>query len=189
MAAAIVVPIKSFDLAKGRLSASLGSEQRADLARLMAGRVLGAGGGLPMWVVCDDAEVADFAVERSAEVIWRKSKGLNAAVADGRDFVLAMGYDRVIIAHADLPLAKDLSWVADFEGATIVPDRRHDGTNVFSLPTEGDFTFQYGEGSAALHQQEVERRGWTVRISPDDELSWDVDVPEDLSVLEIPDES
>lgn len=185
MAAAIIVPIKSFDLAKGRLSAALEPERRAELARQMAARVLGAAGGLPLWVVCDDAAVADFTVARGAEVLWRPARGLNAAVTDGRDFLRRVGFTQVVIAHADLPLATDLSWVADFDGATIVPDRRNDGTNVFCLPTRGDFQFHYGEGSAELHRQEAERQNWEVRLEPDEQLGWDVDLPEDLAVLDV----
>ncbi|MFT7599775.1 MAG: 2-phospho-L-lactate guanylyltransferase [Acidimicrobiales bacterium] len=183
MRAAVLVPIKSFDLAKGRLSEALDTQQRASLARTMATRVLAAGGGLQVWVVCDDAEVASFAVAKRAEVIWRPSRGLNAAVTDGCEFLFAQGIERVVVAHADLPLATDLAWVADDDGITIVPDRRGDGTNVMSLPLGTDFQFHYGLGSAEKHRAEAERRGLTCALRPDDELGWDVDVPEDLSVL------
>ncbi len=184
MGAAIVVPIKSFDLAKGRLSDALTPTKRAALAERMAATVLAARKGLPLWVVCDDEVVAEFATHHGARVLWRASAGLNTAVRDGADFVATKGFDRVIIAHADLPLASDLRWVASGDGVTIVPDRRGDGTNVMCVPTGVDFRFRYGIGSAAAHQTEAQRLGLELRVVPDERLGWDVDVPEDLAVLD-----
>ena len=183
MALAILVPIKSFDLAKGRLSDVLDPEQRAALARRMATGVLKARGPVPAWVICDDPEVAAFATSNGAGVIWAPSRGLNAAVTDGVEFLTTHGAKRVIVAHADLPLAADLAWVGDFEGVTIVPDRRDDGTNVLCVPTGVGFVFQYGEGSAARHLAEADRLGLELRVVPDEKLGWDVDVPEDLKAI------
>lgn len=184
MALAILVPIKSFDLAKGRLADALDPHQRADLARQMAAGVLRARGSVPAWVICDDAEVAAFATKNGAGVIWAPSRGLNPAVTDGVEFLAGQGAERVIVAHADLPLATDLAWVGDFDGVTIVPDRRDDGTNVLCVPTGKNFVFQYGEGSAARHMAEAERLSLELRVVPDDKLGWDVDVPEDLAVID-----
>ncbi len=184
MALAILVPIKSFDLAKGRLADALQPDQRADLARHMAGGVLRARGSVPAWVICDDPEVAAFATSNGAGVIWAPSRGLNPAVTDGVEFLAGQGAERVVVAHADLPLATDLAWVGDFDGVTIVPDRRDDGTNVLCVPTGKSFVFQYGEGSAARHLAEADRLGLELRVVPDDKLGWDVDVPEDLTVID-----
>lgn len=182
---AVLIPMKSFDLAKGRLAAVLDESQRARLARRMAHGVIHAAAGLSTWVICDSHEVAALAVGHGANVIWRPARGLNAAVHDGLDALAAEGFDRVIISHADLPLARDLRWVGDGDGVTIVPDRRGDGTNVMSLPTNTGFQFSYGPGSAAAHTAEAHRIGIPVRLSPDPELGWDVDIPEDLTVLGI----
>jgi 2-phospho-L-lactate guanylyltransferase len=92
----------------------------------------------------------------------------------------AAGHGRVIVAHADLPHARDLAAVADFAGITLVPDRRDDGTNVVVLPTACGFTFDYGVGSFVRHLAEAERVGLPVRIVREPRLSWDVDVPDDL---------
>ncbi|MDA3039436.1 MAG: hypothetical protein O3C27_07865, partial [Actinomycetota bacterium] len=138
---------------------------------------------LPTWVVCDDANVATFATAQGAGVIWRASRGLNAAVTDGFDFLRNEGHTTVVIAHADLPRATDLGWVSDFAGVTIVPDRRGDGTNVMAVPASADFRFQYGVGSSRAHQAEALRLTLPYRVVDDRELGWDVDVPEDLSIL------
>ena len=45
-----------------------------------------------------------------------------------------MGVEQVTVAHGDLPLANGLGVLAAFDGVTLVPDRRDDGTNVIRLP-------------------------------------------------------
>ena len=40
----------------------------------------------------------------------------------------------VTVAHGDLPRARGLGALAPFDGVTLVPDRRDDGTNVLRLP-------------------------------------------------------
>ncbi len=179
---AVLVPIKSFDLAKGRLAETLSPAERATLARRMAERVLRSAAPLPAWVICDDDVVAAAALTLGAGVVWRPSRGLNIAVTEGRTFLADEGFDRVLVAHADLPLATSLAPLADGDGVTLVPDRRGDGSNVLVVPTAEPFTFHYGTGSAAAHEAEAIRRGLTFNRVEDDALGWDVDVPEDLDV-------
>lgn len=181
---AVIIPIKSFDTAKGRLASELSPDQREVLARRMAATVIASAHSLPVYVVCDDADVAAFAVNHGALVVWRPAQGLNVAVADGVEAVAADGHDRAIVAHGDLPRANDLTWLADVEGVVIVTDRRADGTNVMSIPTTSAFDFAYGEGSGALHKAEAERQGLSVEIVHDEALGWDVDVPEDLEIID-----
>lgn len=182
---AVVVPVKSFDLAKERLSDALDGRQRAELARTMAAGVVAAGRPLPTFVVCGSNEVAAWAVSQGAGVIWLAKPGLNRAVSFACKALAADGYQRVIIAHGDLPLATSLAWVADFDGVTIVPDRRGEGTNVMALPLDSPFSFHYGVGSAAPHKAEAERRGLAVRIVSDPSLGLDVDTPTDLAELRL----
>jgi len=181
---AVVVPVKSFGIAKGRLGDALDEGERAALAERMAATVVAAAAPLPVWVVCDSHDVAAWAVGHGAGVIWRRAAGLNPAVTAAVEFLRDEGYERTIIAHGDLPLATELAWVGDFDGVTIVRDRRGDGTNVASVPTDSSFVFGYGPGSAANHRAEAERLGLAVRVIDDDPLGWDVDTAEDLVVFD-----
>jgi 2-phospho-L-lactate guanylyltransferase len=147
----------------------------------MAANVLGAAAGLPTFVVCDDAEVARFAGELGAEVLWRPGLGLNGAVTDGVAALGDLGFDPVLVAHADLPLAVDLGWLARPGLVTLVPDRHDDGTNVACVPARARFTFSYGPGSFRRHAAEARRLGLAVRVVREPSLGWDVDVPDDLS--------
>jgi len=183
----VLVPVKAFHQAKVRLSPALDGPARAALARLMADAVLLAAAPLPVAVVCDDEPVAAWARGAGAEVVWCPGRGLNAAVEDGVAHLLASGAERVVVAHADLPLAGRLGEVADFDGITLVPDRHDDGTNVICLPAAvgADFRFAYGPGSFLRHQEHAEASGLPVRVLHDDRLAWDVDVPGDLEQPEV----
>jgi 2-phospho-L-lactate guanylyltransferase len=177
---AVLLPVKAFRQAKARLASALDPHDRAALAREMATNVVRAAGPLPVAVVCDDDEVSAWAATLGAEVIWRPGRGLNAAVVDGVGELADLGYERVIVAHADLPHALDLTWVGDFDGVTLVPDRRDDGTNVASVPTRSGFVFAYGPGSFERHQAEAGRLGLALRVEREVTLGWDVDTPDDL---------
>jgi 2-phospho-L-lactate/phosphoenolpyruvate guanylyltransferase len=179
--AAVVVPVKAFTSAKVRLAGALDPLERADLARRMGEVVLAAADPLPAVVVCDDDEVRAWAQRAGARVVWCPGRGLNGAVADGVAALRADGVAMAVVAHADLPLATRLDWVAEFPGVTLVPDRRLDGTNVLAVPTEAAFRFAYGAGSFARHRAEAQARGLPARIVRDDRLAWDVDLPADLA--------
>ena len=176
----VLVPVKAFPLAKLRLAPALDGVERERLARAMAERVVRAAAPLPVSVVCDDAEVAAWASSLGAEVIARPGRGLNGAVRDGVSRLATAGFERVVVAHADLPLAARLDWVARFDGVTLVPDRRDDGTNVCCVPAGSGFRFSYGPGSFRRHGEEAHRLGLALRVVREPQLGWDVDLPEDL---------
>lgn len=179
--------MKAFADAKVRLAPALAPGRRAALAQAMAERVLAAAAPLPTAVVCDDAEVAGWAAAHGAIVLAEPGRGLNGAVEAGVEQLAAAGARQVIVAHADLPLATDLEWVAWFKaGVTLVPDRRRDGTNVICVPTRAGFRFSYGPGSFDAHWAEARRLDLPVRIVAEPLLAWDVDVPADLDYAVAP---
>jgi 2-phospho-L-lactate guanylyltransferase len=177
---AVLVPVKGFRQAKLRLRPALDDAARTRVARLMAERVIAAAGGLSVAVVCDDDEVAVWAGALDVPVIWAPGRGLNGAVADGVAELAGRGAERVIVSHADLPFARDLGPVGRFDGVTVVPDRRRDGTNVLAVPARVGFAFSYGPRSFTRHRAEAARLGLATRVVDDERLSWDVDVPSDL---------
>jgi 2-phospho-L-lactate/phosphoenolpyruvate guanylyltransferase len=183
---AVLVPVKAFRKAKIRLAGVVPAEGRATLAREMAERVLAAASPLPVAVVCDDPEVADWARLRNARVVWEPGRGLNRAVQSGLRCLAAVGVEHVTVAHADLPLASDLGWVGRFGGVTLVPDRRDDGTNVIGLPARSGFVFSYGPGSFGRHLEEARRLCLPLRVVRSPDLTWDIDVPDDLAAIGLP---
>jgi len=174
------VPVKAFGQAKHRLHRAMTGPERAELARAMADRVLAAAHPLPLAVVCDDVDVADWARTRGALVVWEPGRGLNGAVEAGVDLLGHAGVIQVTVAHADLPRATDLARVGEAPGITLVPDRYGNGTNVIALPTDAGFQFSYGPGSFARHRTEAERVGLPVRVLDLPDLAHDVDEPDDI---------
>jgi 2-phospho-L-lactate guanylyltransferase len=182
LTAAVLVPVKSFAVAKERLAGVLGEPERARLARAMAERVVTAAAPLPCWCVCDDPEVRDWALGAGAQVDWTPGLGLNGAVQVATEHRRSEGVARVVVAHGDLPFAADLATLADAgpDELVIVPDRRGTGSNVVSVPTDAGFRFAYGADSFGRHLTEAERCGLSVRVERLEHLGWDVDEPADL---------
>ena len=181
--AAVLVPVKAFGEAKLRLGSVLSAAQRSDLARRMASHVVRAAAPLPVTVVCDDAGVARWAEAVGAEVVWCPGTGLNGAVTRGVAALAERGVGEVVVAHGDLPGARGFAHLTGGGGVTAVPDRHADGTNVLCVPAGAGFGFSYGAGSFRRHCAEAGRLGLSLRIRRDPDLTWDVDVPEDLQRL------
>lgn len=181
MQTAVLMPVKAFTAAKGRLSVILDRLQRADLARWLAGQVVAAAGPLPTFIACDDDEVASWADAHGAQVLWSPGLGLNGAVDSGRETIAGKGFDHLIIAHSDLPLAVELASLATPDTITLVPDRRRDGTNVLALPLGVELRAAYGKGSFGRHFTAARATKVRVEVRPDARLSLDVDTPADLT--------
>jgi len=182
--AQVVIPVKAFRLAKLRLADVLDPDLRSALARSMADHVIAVAAPLPVTVVCEDDEVASWATSAGAEVAWTPGLGLNGAVQEAVEHLRVRGVARVVVAHADLPFARELAVLtdADHDEVLLVPDRRRTGTNVLSVPTGAGFVFSYGAGSFTRHVAEAEARGLRHRVIDSEFLGWDVDEPDDLAV-------
>ena len=182
MRLAVLIPVKQFTVAKGRLTGVLADTDRAALARWMATRVVDVVAEVPTYVACDDDTVAAWARERGAQVIWGAGLGLNGAVDDGVERIAAAGFDHVLVTHADLTRPGGLLEVVHPGRITLVPDRRHDGTNVMSFPTASPLAASYGGGSFSRHlTQALAFDDVTVEVRSDPDLSLDLDTPRDLS--------
>lgn len=186
--AVVLIPVKAFTQAKRRLSTALSGEARAVLAQRFANTVVDAACDLPVAIVCDDDAVIRWARSRQLLVLHEPGTGLNAAVSTAVAQLRDAGVQRAVVVHSDLPLARDLRWLAHESGITLAPDHRHDGTNALSLPLVGEvldnFEFAYGVGSFLRHHEQAlaiaDRFGICTRVVDDPDLDHDVDVPDDL---------
>jgi 2-phospho-L-lactate guanylyltransferase len=137
-------------------------------------------------VVSSAPEVKAWAADLDLEVVHDPGS-LDDAAAYGRHLLVARGHARVVVAHADLPLARTLAPVCT-DGrrpiAVVVPCHRDDGTPVLSLPSGTPFRFAYGPGSFRRHLEEARRRGLGVRVVRDPALCRDLDEPDDLRLLD-----
>lgn len=179
--AVVLVPIKAFHLAKGRLAPVLDVAHRDRLARWTAERVLAAAAPAAVAVVCDDAEVATWAAGHGALVLREVGVGLNAAVDHAVGQLRAEGHEHVVVAHGDLPCPPRLASFARSGTVTLVPDRRSDGTNLLSFPLDVELAASYGGGSFRRHLEAAMRTGCSVEVIRDPLLALDIDHPSDLS--------
>ena len=180
MLVAVLVPVKRFDHAKGRLGTVLSIDERVQLARWLAGRVLASAGAAPVFVACDDDVVAEWADGSGAEVLWCPGMGLNGAIDTSRQTIAGKGFDHIVIAHSDLPFATDLARIAAAGTITIVPDRARGGTNVLALPVAAALRASYGANSFRAHLAAALADRYRVEVRRDPYLSLDVDTPADL---------
>ena len=177
---AVLVPVKSFAAAKQRLGSALPDAQRRTLVEKMASRVILAAAPLSVAVVCDDPEVADWARQHGALVVWEPGRGLNGAVEAGVARMANLGVEVATVVHSDLPFADGIGVLEAFDGVTLVPDRQDNGTNLIRLPVQAGFRFSYGPGSFERHLQECARLELPVSVVRRPELAFDVDWPTDL---------
>src|SRR5690242_2761038 len=132
--AGVVVPLRSFALGKARLADALDDDARRAFTRTMAERVVAAAGARPTVIVSSAPDVIEWALAlRLAHVADPGS--LDGAAQAGREWVRARNLPRVVVMHADLPLATTLDGIAD-DGddpvAVVVPDHHDDGTPVLA---------------------------------------------------------
>jgi 2-phospho-L-lactate guanylyltransferase len=178
---AVLIPVKRFTAAKGRLAGILDVDERAELARWLADRVVLAARPAPIFVACDDDDVAAWADAAGADVLWSPGLGLNGAVDTGRTTIAGKGFRHLVIAHSDVPLAHDLPALATAGTVSIVPDRRRDGTNVLALPVTARIPASYGAASFTRHLRLAMESGYRVEVRGDPLLALDVDTPDDLA--------
>jgi 2-phospho-L-lactate guanylyltransferase len=180
---AVLIPVKAFGDAKGRLAPALDQGRRERLARWTATQVLAATAGLHPHVVCDDDEVATWAMAHGATVIREPTRGLNAAVDSGAAHLASHAFDHVVVVHGDLPLPASIAAVAAGCRAgtvTLVPDRHRDGTNLLAFPLASTFRVAYGPGSFERHIARASDAGLAVHVVADADLALDLDQPDDL---------
>ncbi len=178
--AAVALLLRGFADGKSRLGGAMPAARREALVRAMAGAVRRAVGDLPLLVVTPDPVVRRWALEVGGQAVEDPGCGPDEAASRAREATRQAGIDRLVVAHADLPLADDLTWLVDSPAVTVVADRHGTGTNVLALPTAAALRFGYGAGSCAHHLAEAHRLGLDAAVVADPLLGWDVDEPDDL---------
>ena len=177
-----MVPVRCFTNPLSRLSDVLSQPQRAELTRRMASRVLTAASPYPVYVATHNEEVNAWATDIDVPVILLDQPGLSTAAGHSLKRLAAEGIERVVIAHADLAIARTLE-KAIGPGVVIATDRECNGSNVVCVPSDAGFRFSYGQGSLRRHINEAKRLGLPVKVVTDPNLATDIDDYKDLATL------
>lgn len=183
------VPIKSFDVAKKRLSGMLDAGERRDLMLAMATDVLTAlsrskrlGGILIVSRSPEaDALAASFGAQRFAE---SPATNLPGALDEAAHH-LASHHDArgIFVVPADVPLIRAEEIDALLHGhrtVTLLPDRNRIGTNGLICSPPDAIEFVFDGKSFEPHVRAAVAAGHTPRIVADSGFALDVDTPDDL---------
>lgn len=189
-----VLPIKSLQGGKGRLSSLLSEEERSGLVRAMAQDVLAALCGAKnlsgILVVSNDLQVKTLAEGAGARFLPEgDAGGLNEAIGQAAETLAGEGIEDILIIHGDVPLAtgKEVDRIIKAHGpapaVTIAPAREDGGTNAMAVSPPNLLNFQYGTDSFGKHRAAAESAGISPEVLDLPGIGLDIDRPEDLEKL------
>lgn len=171
-----VVPMKSMDLAKGRLAGVLDAGGRHALARQMLDHVL--------------ATLREAGIDRVRVASGDGGTGdLNRDVTAAAQLVQQEGATHLLLVMADLPYlgVDDITALieAGRDSAAVIAEAKDGGTNALLLwpPTVLPFAFATNAPSAARHAECARAAGIEPVILRRQGLARDIDTPSDLSAL------
>lgn len=188
-----ILPVKSLQETKSRLSGILSLAERAELTKELLRRTLSLLPSVPLIagtaVITQDPIVAKMATTFGCRWLAEPpGSGLNGAVTTGLALAAQNGATHCLILPSDLPflvkeelaeLVKLAQTAVSQPTLFICSDRQQQGTNGMILPTGFAFRFQYGRYSFRRHQQEAARLGLACQIVHLPSLQFDLDTAQD----------
>ena len=182
-----VLPFRSIDSAKSRMSPVLSEAERREFsARLLERTLLALGRANSVSnviLVSPDPLARALARSGGHEALDDAGADLNSAIALGVRHATAGGASAALVLPVDLAEISAANidalvngWSSSQPGLLASPDG---GTSALLVPLPRDFTPQFGANSAAAHRNELSRNGAQVETlnSP---LAADLDTPSDL---------
>ncbi|WP_053736985.1 2-phospho-L-lactate guanylyltransferase [Nocardia sp. NRRL S-836] len=184
----LVVPVKTLDRAKTRLSSATGGDpvSHAALALALALDTVSAALSTPgvrrvVTITSDPAVAAEMAALGVESLAEPAEPGLNEALLHG---AATLRSERIGALQADLPALRpdelQAALVAARGRRAFVPDRQGTGTTLLLAAPGGELDPHFGVGSAGLHA----RSGAHALIGPWPSLRCDVDTEEDLRLAQ-----
>lgn len=189
----VVIPVKPFTYAKQRLAHLLQEGERAELARVMLGDLLGTLALCErvtgVLLVGQPAALGELAQRHGCEVLAEQERGLSRAVAQAAVNLAARGMSSMLMLPGDVPLAgvQEIdTLIARHEqagGVTLVSDREGFGTNALAVDLPCRVPFLFGRESFAAHCAAARAAGLALQALDLPGISFDIDLPEDLRDL------
>lgn len=189
-----IVPIKPLRRGKSRLADILSENEREHLNEKLLVHTLRCLKSVSQidhhLLVSYDPAALSLARDYGFRTIQEsKHTSINRALRRGTLAAKALKASMAIIVPADLPfLTKDsISQLLDKSlgppEIIITPDRKKNGTNVLFINPIGILDYDFGEWSFKKHIEQAERKKIRVEIFVNEELSFDLDLPEDYEIL------
>lgn len=194
MSLCAIIPVKPLRRGKSRLSGVLSPDQREILNELLLGSTLESLKTIPeishKIVISYDPTALSLARKYGANtVLENNNTNINRALRKATLAAKAYGATKLLILPADLPLIKrsDIVELIALEKSPpeliISPDRKLNGTNAMLINPIGAIKYNFGEWSFRKHIEQAERKGIQVRILNNENLRFDLDLPEDWELL------
>ena len=183
-----MIPVKDLPRAKARLASALDERGRRELATALFRDVLGAALDCPgldsVVVVTRDPEALQISSDAGAEGMDDPGD-LNESLDAVAQTLAQRGVDRLLVVHADLPLAStvDIETVAHASAEVALVASGDGGTNALACPA-GAFGFQYGPGSAQQHREAAWDADLETELLDLPGRALDIDTPADLERLQ-----
>jgi 2-phospho-L-lactate guanylyltransferase len=191
-----ILPVKSPQNAKQRLTGFLAVEQRETLARLLYRQTLAAlcqAQGIDRVVVAtSDLAIAEHARQSGVLVFEETEQVSHSVSADAACLrAMEMGASTAMLVPIDVPTATP----ADFTrlaaasnaglrpGLIIVPSSDGTGTNALVRTPPDCIESRFGPGSFRAHLDQALSRGWGADVLRLPGLMFDIDTPEDVAEL------
>jgi 2-phospho-L-lactate guanylyltransferase len=185
-----ILPVKSPQNAKQRLTGFLAVEQRETLARMLYRQTLAtlcqAEGIDRVVVATSDNEVAEHARQSGALVFEEAEQISHSASADAACLrAMEMGASTALLVPIDVPTATP----ADFThlaasarpGLIVVPSSDGAGTNALVRTPPNCIQSRFGPGSFRAHLDQALSKGLPADVLRLPGLMFDIDTPEDVA--------
>jgi len=195
MSLCAIIPVKPLMRGKSRLSSILSVDDREILNRHLLKTLLES--LLPhaeidhKIVISYDPAALSFARKFDVNtVLENHNTNINRALRRATMAAMAYGATKILILPADLPLVtsndiKELILLDDNQSKMIiVPDRKMNGTNALFVNPIGTIKYNFGEWSFKKHIEQAERKKLPVKIFNNEHIAFDLDVPDDWTLLE-----
>jgi len=183
---AIVLPVKSLDEAKGRLSPVLSAIERAALTLAMLEDVLDVTLDMPgwaTWVVSPDETVLEVAAGRGAEPITEEHPPLSSALHQAEQEALDRGLGALAVLLPDTPLLTPVTLTRALHtlGPVVLgPSLDGSGTNLLLRRPPGTIASRFGPDSYRRHLQTAAEAEVPVSVVEHRDLGFDLDHPDDI---------
>jgi 2-phospho-L-lactate guanylyltransferase len=187
-----ILPVKSPQNAKQRLTGFLAVEQRETLARMLYRQTLAtlcqAEGIDRVVVATSDTEIADHARQSGALVFEENEQVSHSVSADAACLrAMEMGASTVMLVPIDVPTVTpgDFTQLAASArpGLIVVPSSDGTGTNALVRTPPNCIQSRFGPGSFRAHLDQALSKGLPADVLRLPGLMFDIDTPEDVADL------
>ena len=194
MSLCAIIPVKPLRQGKSRLSSILSEEKREELNEYLLTSTLACISEISeitnAIVISYDPYALSIARDFGARTVLENRKtNINRALRKATAAAKAFRASSVLIIPSDLPLlTKDdvysiLSLTGTPPEIVIVTDRKAKGTNALYINPIGVLNYNFGDWSYKKHIEQAERKKIKVKKCQCENISFDLDLPEDWEFL------